>query len=56
MAKAIGAKILKKKLEAQQAKDKAKFAAMAKDRGGVNQNQAEFLDRDKQKFDITKMI
>lgn len=55
MAKAIGAKMLKKQLEKEAIKQKAKTAALNKV-GALTQNQGEFLDRAKQKFDVTKAI
>ena len=56
MAKAIGAKLLRKQMEKEALKAKAKAADLNKARGTVMVNQSEFLDRDKQRFDVTKAI
>lgn len=52
----MGAKMLKKQMEKQALKDKAKAAAIASKAGTNIINQAEFLDRAKQRFDVSKAI
>lgn len=54
--KAIGAKILKQQLAKQAAKDKEKANKTAKAAGQAVLNQGEYLDRGKQRFDVTKAI
>ena len=55
MAKAMGAKMLKKQLEKEAIKQKAKATALAKV-GPLASNAGEFIERSKQKYDITKVI
>ena len=54
MAKYMGAKILKKKLEAEKKKQARLDAERADKRGGIIANQGEVLDRSKQKFNMAR--
>ena len=52
-AKYMGAKMLRKQMERQKAKDDAKADLRNAKRGAMVANTGEILDRDVQKFDLT---
>ena len=55
MARNMGAMMVKREQQKEATKQRAKAAAQSKDRA-IATNNSEFIDRDRQRFDVTKAI